>query len=385
MTFRTHLDDGGAAASMGDFLANKLLPFMRDEALWVDNRSPAGLTLPQAEVFTHAGTVGTPEPPYFFARTTNDGATLFIATGTGIDTAQEWFDQPGRPINTPNTDTLINMNIGDSFFEGNIRRSACQVVFNHITSGFTGHYLFTDGNGVTPGTYVHAVIQIAANEYRHLLIGIMDKYVSFTGGDYLIGHYWNRYDNDDGTGAVANFLDQPYSSEHLWPMQLTNHSSTDLTANEDNIGRNNWFRASGLRGGVDWWACHGVGNAGVISVAQRFGTNNDPVNVGPGAIVGHGDSLGVGLWLCEPNLAAKAKPLVPFVFMGAFPFEAQERWAALGEIPDCRRVNMRGLAPGEQLTIGSDNWRVYPLVNSNSSVGADNAYSGYEGLAYREA
>ena len=384
MSFITHLDDGGAAANMGDFLANKLLPFMRDEALWVDNRSPASLTLPEAEVFTHAGTLGTPAPPYFFARTTQDGATMFIGTATGIDTASAFYDQPGRPVQSPNFSTITtNFDIGQPFFEGYMRRSRIQVVNNTVTSGFAGHFLFTDGDGVgTPGTYVHAVIQVSANEFRHLWVGTMTKYGTFTGGEYLVGHY-HRLSSTGTTANDAAEIDQPYDGEHIPPGQIT--GNRDLSLNqEDNIGRNAVFRAVGLVTGVEWFHCHGFGGA-PLSTTQQHGTYNTPIDVGAGAMVGYGDSFGAALWACEPNLAAKAKPLVPYTFLASVDFEAAYRWGAVGQLPDARRVNMRGLSAGEALTIGTDTWRVYPLVNSDASVGVGNPYTGYEGIAYRVA
>ncbi len=373
MSFITHNDDGGAAADLGDFLLNKLGSFMVNHALWVTNQSPASLTLPEAELFTHAGSVGVPAPPFVFARCTGRG--ILHGLGTGIDTAQEWFDQPGNPGVSPNSTTYSGFNSSPSTTV--VTRSQCQFTGVMPAGALAGHYLFTDGDGDTiPGTYVHAVIQYSANNFRHMWFGMMEKFGTFTEGQYICGHYW-----DVNAGAI----DQPYNGEHMPPHVITGHSSVASGGtSEARVNRNSMFSAAGLRSGITWWASSGTTEGQVGPVPKAFGTiNHNTENVGIGAIAGGGNTLGTTLFQCEANLSAKARPLIPFIFMAQFNFESANRWGPIGRIPDCFRINMRNMAANEEITIGVNTYRVFPLVNHNSSVGADNPYSGYEGVAYR--
>ncbi|MEX6731852.1 hypothetical protein AB2C47_29080 [Pseudomonas aeruginosa] len=45
-----------------------------------------------------------------------------------------------------------------------------------------------------------------------------------------------------------------------------------------------------------------------------------------------------------------------------YAFGAQQRSRYVGEVPDFGICNMAFLAPGDPLVIGSDTWRVYPLL-----------------------
>jgi hypothetical protein len=374
MSFITHNDDGGAAADLGDFLLNKLGAFMVNHALWVANRSPAVLTLPEAELYTHAGTVGTPAPPFVFVRCTGRG--LLHGIGTGIDTVQEWFDQPGNPGISPNSTTYSGFNSDPPTTV--VKRSQCQYSGVMPSGALAGHYLFTDGDGDTiPGTYVHAVLQYSSTNYRHLWFGMMEKFGTFTEGQYICAHFWDTNSNQDS----------PYDQEHLPPACITGHNSVSAGGtSESRVNRNPMFSAAGLRTGITWWGSCGADAGGQFGpVPKAFGTINDNTqSVGNGAIVGGGRTFGTTLFQLESNLAAKARPLIPYLFFIKHPFDGGiERWGPIGRVPDAFRINMRFLSANEQLTIGTDTYRIFPLVNKDSTVAANNPYSGFEGIAYR--
>jgi hypothetical protein len=374
MSFVTHNDDGGAASSMGDFVRNKLGPFMENHALWVADQSPASLTLPEDELFTHAGTVGTPAPPFVFIRCS--GSQLLIGHGTGIDTAQEWFDQPGNPGNSPLSLTYSGY---EPPFSTAHTRGQHMMLFTGVTGALSGHYLFTDGDGDTiPGTYVHAAIQVQTNLWRHLWFGTMKKFGTFTGGQYTCSEMQR---------AENTYIDAPYSSEHIYPhSNMPFNAVGSVNVSENGVLRSNVFRAEGLRSGITWWVTNGRDSEGQFGpIDKGFGTINDNTeSVGNGAIVGGGNTVGSTLFFCEPNLSAKSRPLIPLIFMVKYNFESAERWGPIGQIPDVFRANIRGFSPNESFVIGADTYRIYPLVNHLSSVGANNPYSGYEGIVYKE-
>jgi hypothetical protein len=54
-------------------------------------------------------------------------------------------------------------------------------------------------------------------------------------------------------------------------------------------------------------------------------------------------------------------------------------------VPDVFRVNMKSLDAEQEITVGSDTYTVFPLINNDANNTLSNeGYSGYEGLAYRK-
>jgi hypothetical protein len=66
-------------------------------------------------------------------------------------------------------------------------------------------------------------------------------------------------------------------------------------------------------------------------------------------------------------------------------FASDIRWAPVGQVPDVFRVNMRNLTPEQEISVGSDIYTVFPMINKDSAnTLANEGYSGYEGLAYKK-
>ncbi|UIO45582.1 hypothetical protein K5A80_36450 [Pseudomonas aeruginosa] len=62
-----------------------------------------------------------------------------------------------------------------------------------------------------------------------------------------------------------------------------------------------------------------------------------------------------------------------------YAFGAQQRSRYVGEVPDFGICNMAFLAPGDPLVVGSDTWRVYPLLQRGTATdfGSTSAWVGY--------
>ena len=62
-----------------------------------------------------------------------------------------------------------------------------------------------------------------------------------------------------------------------------------------------------------------------------------------------------------------------------YAFGAQQRSRYVGEVPDFGLCNMAFLAPGDPLVVGSDTWRVYPLLQRGTATdfGSTSAWVGY--------
>jgi len=197
---------------MGDFMLDRWLPFARDICNWVANRAPVPGTLPDIEIWTHRGTVGTPASPYFFARTLD--RHLYLFTGDDVDLTQEIYDQPNNPANAP-------LNTGFTVAgSGNVGTSMRCIFLNSLVGPYQGYWLFSD----TTGEYVHCVIKVSARQYRHFHIGRLRQ---IDGGVdlnpesfYVTGHFWSELDPEGlhmPVSAVANQEHEPYTTQHVTP------------------------------------------------------------------------------------------------------------------------------------------------------------------------
>jgi hypothetical protein len=80
--------------------------------------------------------------------------------------------------------------------------------------------------------------------------------------------------------------------------------------------------------------------------------------------------------------------IVPFFAIPAFAERAAGGvFSMLGEVPDVRMCNMTNNNPKDEITIGSDVWKLFPLVTnlSQTNVSGANASSYPYGLAFKKS
>lgn len=101
-------------------------------------------------------------------------------------------------------------------------------------------------------------------------------------------------------------------------------------------------------------------------------------------------------WPFQQSLAADSITKSPNTFNGLAPlFPIQcfvERavgnlWAYVGDAPDLRAVNIKNNNPKDEITIGSDTWKIFPMIANNpnyNQYGSPNSSSLYYALAFRK-
>jgi len=103
------------------------------------------------------------------------------------------------------------------------------------------------------------------------------------------------------------------------------------------------------------------------------------------------------VWPHQANgLAFNGMQRSPNVFNGLaafFPIQnfveraAGNLWAYVGDAPDIRLVNMKNNNPKDEITIGSDTWKIFPMIanNPNTTIyGSTSPSSGNYALAFRK-
>ena len=366
---------------MGDFILDRWLPFARDDCNWVDNRAPAVGTLPNIECWTHRGTVGTPASPYVFFRTHD--RHLHIFTGTGVDTGEEIYDQPGNPANAPRDASFTVPSSG-----GIGQEMRCCFV-NSAVGPYTGYWLFSD----TTGEYIYCVIRVNDRQYRHFHVGRLRQ---IDGGPdldassfFITSHFWGGLDPEGlvGMDTTADEEHAPYHRDHRLPFRGNRY--TDGAFNFYEINTLPGFRAyipNLSTHTYDWYhMAEGddlTGNEG--NATKTVGTIGTPTTIGIGSTNFYDNGLGSILFNCDRNFTANANILVPIYVGVNFDFQSQNRLGVVAQVPDVFRINMRDYSPEQEITVGGETYKVFPMINMDSVNTVDGeGYSGWEGLAYR--
>lgn len=232
------------------------------------------------------------------------------------------------------------------------------------SSGLANNYFIFEQDA-SPA-YVHIVIARADGEYRHFGFGELEKFGTWNGGDYCYGHYIDAESSEAGTTSVdvSCFLDgafDPDSSGTGYAATMTMDSMPDQN------------------GSGEWAVIKAVQNA-YGGLTDTAGNARALVQGGfRGGMIAH--SLG-GLYIDRNSGFINTVPVHLWYYNDA---QTPPRIYYLGSMADVRMVTMIGIAAGEELTVGSDTWVVFPFIKKTevNGSGGEN-YSYYMGVAYRK-
>ena len=217
---------------------------------------------------------------------------------------------------------------------------------------YTKVYMFADNS---PAEHVHVVIEATAGVFFHLSFGLLDKFGTYTGGTYFDASYWPHTSpaSQTYTGhwnkAIFDSTTAPGYTAGTLPFNVR----VDIPA--DSLS-NNWFAArsdatnkavSGLNGSQP-------GPSPVLNTAysRNSATFSGQILLHPIQVVVERDG---GLW------------------------------SSVGEFPNVRVTNIERYNPADEITIGSDTWKLFPFVRKGSSTNTlTEAYSQNRGYAYKK-
>lgn len=217
------------------------------------------------------------------------------------------------------------------------------------------HFFENDSNPA----YIHVVVEVDAGRFRHFGFGELDKIGDWTGGEYAYGHYWSQ---------STSTIDAPNSASHGVGLDsVINNTSRGATVHvEDLVGEpdasTKWLVVSSL-------SSAGVDTAGVARYPGYGGWRANPYATGLSRIR-----------ISENNAF---KPLIPIPCFAVDYLSAPDAWRLLGFQPDVALINIGNLQPGDEFTVGTDTWVVFPLVRKQYTLG-DVEESWNAGYAYRK-
>jgi len=255
----------------------------------------------------------------------------------------------------------------DAHLQTNNRKFA---LIGPLATSLYAYHLFSNGD------FVHLVVEEMPGRFRHLSFGFIHKYGAFPGGQYLT----SGCPIESSTTTPTNFN----VSTALMPFGMNgqNPSKADLKA----YG----YGGSYVRADID-----------AMSVGWRLLTTRKYSSDGDNDVRGCGtydnatnsrggpsgvqslNSLAHDLaYHCSPQSWNGLAPMLP-CYVGAFRSPYNGNWTLLGEFPDVRFLNISNFNPGDEITLGTDVWKIFPLFNKAYTPQSEPISYDY-GLAYRK-
>lgn len=228
---------------------------------------------------------------------------------------------------------------------------------NAITPPYTAHHFF-DGTGAS-GPYVYCALEIGAGEFAHFGVGILNKAGAYSGGEFACGTIWVY-----GIAVGANVQNNPVSSQNAWPFS-DHHTFNGWAGNRPN---GTVVRCPDALSGTHFNACQSA----PAGVALRCGS---PTFYSTNRSLGGGPQ-----WLLwqQPTIPSIATAVL--ITPHCFGESVASNSRYIGHPPGLRHIALDFLSPGDEVVLGAETWKVFPLKRKGSI--SEIPLSGNYGLAY---
>ena len=232
---------------------------------------------------------------------------------------------------------------------------------NDIGDGpFVSYHFFEQDSGPA---YVHVVVEIESEVFRHFGWGEMEKFNDWTGGEYCFGHFQDEATNGSGVDTQT------------WVGMDGLQASVGTTSR-----RSATIHAEGLphQGASEKWLQHSGGVTSFASQANWTDSAGESKRISFGGFRAGPVAFPLGDF--QSDVATGHIPMYPWAiftrdFTSSFAY-------FLGNIPDIRGIDMTNFAPGQEVTVGSDVWVVFPSARRTEDNVVNRTY--YQGIAYKK-
>jgi hypothetical protein len=210
---------------------------------------------------------------------------------------------------------------------------------------YTAYHFYAEMEESKP--LLAAVVEVSAGVYRHFIISDLIKYGSYTGGAYTDSVYHDTTSDDTNNTA---------SSNHRY--------ICDTGTNRSDRGH---FRCDVDGVSPNW--------AHVYSADSHIAT-----------VLGTGVSRFNGKWRGQTSVGYQRWNLrTPLWPLELFVNRSDSLRSPVGRVPAMRYLSLRNFTPGEMLSIGGDDWQLWPVVARTDTSGANPSStpsSSHYGYAY---
>lgn len=210
----------------------------------------------------------------------------------------------------------------------------------------------------TSGTYLHCVIEVTSNVFAHFHTGQLNTVGGASPAIYVSPSNWIRY---SPSSPSDNYPSDPDTSYNVKPFCSNYNASV----------ANNAAVACTVDSSFRWFPFYGGTSPG------RMGALGD-------------DYFQAGNWSVSaehrsPNTFNGVAVLTPITFF--VERAAGNIYSLIGEAPDVRFVNMKNNNAKDEITLGSDVWKLFPIIANNPTINVGGAaVSSYPyGLAFKKS
>jgi len=219
---------------------------------------------------------------------------------------------------------------------------------NWLLPNMTAYHFFTDPTK----EYLHIVVEVIANEFRHIHIGLLDKIGAYDGGQYM---------QSTCPDQNINRIDDPVSFQHSYPwVQLGNGAGKfqKLRANID---------------GIAWKSSQFLNTTSAWTPPMRFAAQGEWLD-------NHFDIRLNGNVDSQPNTFNTTVILFP---IPCFISRSATQRAPVGKPFDLRVGNIKNVSPSSSIFFGGDEWLIFPFVQKkNPFIRDEEPNSGFLAFAY---
>lgn len=231
---------------------------------------------------------------------------------------------------------------------------------NFLSGGpYVNLYLFGEND------YIHCVMEHAAGRFRHFGFGKLIKKGTWNGGAYVYGHYWEQ-------------------ASYAWGSIWDNHTRPFGQS------RNNFDVVNSVRCSNSSLFVNGSYYSSNMSSEYLFNISPNFDQLGTAFVTGdalpqNGQTSPSWPVLQEmvPYTYSAYNQRVSLTRIPLFCSDSGHTLRYIGEYPAVRSLMINAFVPGEEFTIGSDVWKIFPIVSKTFGT-PDIERTGNYGLAYRK-
>lgn len=260
--------------------------------------------------------------------------------------------------NTNNTDIYLLISVG---YDGALAPSAQpnpsgSAQTNLLAGPYTKLYLFADSS---PSNYIHVAVETSGGIFRHMSFGMMDKLGTWTGGTYVDGTYWEL------GNLTAYFWGDYHSALFCSRSNVPNTTCGSIRCD--------------------------IAEDSVTNGFARLTDNGFSYRAYTGLYCGRSNNADGTGYLTSQFYDRNAAPFSSQVTLGTILADVSRTggfWSTLGAFPNVRYLNIANFAPGQEITIGTDTWKVFPMLRKGVGTWGNPAgnipYSNNHGYAFKK-
>ena len=293
----------------------------------------------------------------------NDPQYMSIHQATGYTAGQYPGDHTGDSGNGYNDTVGSGTVFGVNGSTGSSSLGSFRCINGIDETSPFNYYFFGDD---TAETYVHVVVEVATDTYRHFGWGNMDKFHDWTGGEYCYGHFQEEATNTtEGTDTGCQISFDGLSTTNVTSLQRRYATMRVTGFGHQDVGEV-YMQMGGSRTSDE--GTHDTDTAGNYKRLMFGGFRGGPIAylLGP----------------YRADVATGHIPMYPFTVFARDYTTGDEKFYLMGKIPDTRGIDIYNFSPAQEVTIGSDTWQIFPASRRTEDAVEGRTY--YQGIAYKK-